>query len=201
MRRRATALIAWLCAAASQLRAQGGGHAIPTYHPPLPWEVSTWSPVWGQATQAERSVADLAPLTDHESVTFDRLTLVGQRALVVRGSTSRDLDRPREEFFAYLVGGESPRLVWRGLANESTYDAPVDEAHGLSACLYVTSDSTLEYQVFLEADSLAYRKYAPRLESSGRYVWRATQRRFIRAGPVSAELYRECEHSAERDPD
>ena len=201
MRRRAAVLIAWLCAAAASLRAQGIEHDIPTYHPPLPWEVSLWSPLWGHATEAERRVADLAPLADHERVTYDRLTLVGQRALVVRGDMSRDLYRPRQEFFVYLLGDARPRLVWRGLSTESTYEAPVDEAHGLSTCLYVTSDSTLEYQVFLDADSLAYRKYAPRLESSGRYVWNPAQRWFIRAGPVSAWLYRECEHSAERDPD
>lgn len=75
------------------------------------------------------------------------------------------------------------------------------EAHDLSACLFVTGDSTLEYQLFLGADSLARPRFAAALEQSGRYRWVPANRRFIRDGPVSAELYDACEHSAERNPD
>lgn len=174
---------------------------IPSYDHPLPWEVSTWYPRWGHATEGELRVVGLAPLVDRDPVSLDRITLLGQRALVVRGSSSTDLNRPREEFFVYLLGGPEPRLVWRGLIREFTYEVPSHEVHDLSACLFVTGDSTLEYQLFLYADSLARRRFAPALERSGRYTWAPAQGQFVRSGPVSAELYDAREHSGERNPD
>jgi hypothetical protein len=174
---------------------------VPTYDHPLPWEVSTWYPQWGGATEAELRVVALAPLVDHEIVSLDRITLLGRRALVVRGSTSTDLNRPREELFVYLLEAPVPRLVWRGLIREFTYKVPIHEVHDLSACLFVTGDSTLEYQLFLRADSVAWPRFAAVLARSGLYRWAPAQGQFVRTGPVSAGLYEACEHSGERNPD
>ena len=174
---------------------------VPTYDHSLPWEVSTWYPKWGHATEAELRVVALAPLVDHDLVSLDRITLLGQRALAVRGSTNADLNRPREELFVYLLGGTAPRLVWRGVIREFTYKVPNHEAHDLSACLFVTGESTLEYQLFLHADSLAWPRFAAALQRSGRYTWAPAQRHFVRTGPVSVELHEACEHSGERNPD
>jgi hypothetical protein len=191
----------WSCFAGALIVMPVAAQDIPTYDHPLPWEVSTWYPRWGHATEAELRVVALAPLVDRDAVSLDRITLLGQRALVVRGRTSADLNRQREELFVYLLGDPEPRLVWRGLSREFTYEVPSHEAHDLSACLFVTGRSTLEYQLFLYADSLARRRFAPALEQSGRYTWAPAQGQFVRGGPVSAELYEACEHSAERNPD
>lgn len=88
-----------VCLAALPLVPPAAAQDVPTYNHPLPWEVSTWSPKWGHATEAELRVAARVPLVDHDLVTLDRITLLGQRALVIRGSTSADLYRPREELF------------------------------------------------------------------------------------------------------
>jgi hypothetical protein len=193
--------LGWFCVAVVLIALPAAAQDLPTYDHPLPWEVSTWSPTWGHATGAELRVGALAPLVDHELVTLDRIRLLGQPALVVRGRTSADSNRPREELFVYLLRGPEPRLVWRGLIREFTYQVPAQEVHDLSACLFVTGDSTLEYQVFLQADSLVRWRFAPALARSGRYAWASGQGRFARAGPVTAELYEACEHSGERNPD
>jgi hypothetical protein len=95
--------LAWWPAAACFTSVLISGPAVaqdlPTYDHPLPWEVSTWYPQWGRATEAELRVVRLAPLADHDVVSLDRITLLGRRALAVRGRTSTDRNRPREELF------------------------------------------------------------------------------------------------------
>jgi hypothetical protein len=175
-------------------------HRAPYVHA-LPWEVSLWFPAWGGATAAELEVARLAPVVDHADISLDRIMLLGRRALVVEGSTSTDRNRWRRELFVYLLDKPAPRLVWHGVQSVSAYEVPPEERHGFSSCLYVVSDSTLEYQLYLHADSVVWPRYARALEATGRYDWSPQAERFVRTGPVSRDLQQACEQSGERNPD